>query len=114
MSPSDVVLVRFPFSSLSGEKKRPALVLSVAPYSSKLKLITIAMITSKIEGIKLRGDVSLKDWNKSGLLHPSIVRVAKVATLEEELISKKLGKLTSADIKEVRKKFQEIFGFWLS
>lgn len=114
MSPSDIVLVHFPFSSLSSEKKRPALVLSVLPYSSKFKLMTIAMITSKIDGISLKGDLSLKDWNKSGLLHPSIVRLAKVATIEEELISKKLGKLSSHDAKEVRKRFEEVFGFWLS
>lgn len=114
MTPSDVVLVRFPFSSLNGAKKRPALVLSVAPYSSKLKLITIAMVTSQIDGIKIKGDVFLKEWNKSGLLHPSIVRIAKVATIEDELISKKLGKLGSADAKEVRKKFRESFGFWLA
>lgn len=34
------------------------------------------------------GDVLLADWKAAGLLHPSLLRLAKIATIDAELIDK--------------------------
>ena len=112
MNTSEIVLVRFPFSTLESEKKRPALVLNNVKLTSKISLHTIAMITSKIDGIKLDGDILLNGWKESGLLHPSLLRLSKIATIEQELITKILGKLTSSDEKVVKKAFSTLFKHW--
>jgi hypothetical protein len=43
------------------------------------------MITSQVEALALDGDVLLGDWEAAGLLHPSLLRVGKLATIDEEL-----------------------------
>lgn len=112
MKPGDVVLVKFPFTHLLTTKKRPALVMQVASHSPKIKLVTVAMITSRVEGMRLPGDVVLEDWKKSQLLHPSLVRLCKLATVDQELIVKAMGALSSADLKLIRKSFGKLYEFW--
>src|SRR5438552_180595 len=113
MKAGDTVLVKFPFTNLEATKKRPALVLTVVSYGKSQSLVTIAMITSKIDGIKLKGDVSLINWESASLLHPSLVRMSKVATVEIDIIDKKFGRLTEKDIALVKKEFKNIFDWWL-
>lgn len=111
--PGDVVLVKFPFTHLLTAKKRPGLVLVRTKHTDKVQLITIAMITSKIEGMKLPGDVALDDWEKTHLLHPSLVRLAKIATVDHHLLQQRLGALSSADIAKVRSTFQSLYRAWM-
>lgn len=114
MKPGSVVLVQFPFTSLEKTKKRPALVLSSIRHSSKIELVTFAMITSKLDGLDLEGDIKLKDWVKARLLHPSLVRMSKVATVDAELIDRALGMISEADKKEISKVFGRLYRHWLA
>lgn len=113
MKPGEVVLVRFPFTDLATEKKRPALVLANTVRSPRNRLATVAMITSQVEALKLTGDVILGDWKGAGLLHPSLLRLAKVATLDQELVGRKLGRLSERDMHSARAAFRQVFGPWL-
>lgn len=107
----EIVLVPFPFANLKSQKKRPALVLA-NPKHGKLNLYVIAMITSQMSGSLLTGDVNLLQWEASGLPKPSKVRLAKVVSIDAELVIKKLGKLSAKDTQSVRKVFGEIFADW--
>ena len=109
----DIVLVRFPFSDLESTKKRPALCLSSVKLTDKIQVVTVAMITSKIENFGLEGDYLLSNWEKSGLLHPCLVRLAKIATLDFHLVEKKLGLLSAADLEKISSHFKRVFKFWL-
>jgi mRNA interferase MazF len=113
MKPGEIVLVKFPFTSLDSEKKRPALVLLVTSATSKINFCTVAMITSKIEGLKFSGDIALSDWKLAGLLHPSLLRLSKTATIDQELITKKLGSLSSKDKNIVKKEFSSLWKNWI-
>ena len=70
----DVISVRFPFSDASGDKDRPAAVLSTDPYHhdwDELLLIAITSIPPK----RVRPtDYPLQDWKVAGLSQPSWVR----------------------------------------
>lgn len=59
----DIVLVRYPFSDLSGTKVRPAVVVS-SPHTSQD--VFIVPLTSKTVSL-LSGEFVLKDWRKEGL-----------------------------------------------
>ncbi|MBI2335921.1 MAG: type II toxin-antitoxin system PemK/MazF family toxin [Deltaproteobacteria bacterium] len=107
--PGEIALVGFPFTDLSSAKKRPALILRSFSVPSLPRLIIIAMITSQLEGIKLEGDYEIRQWQAAGLLHPSKLRLAKLVTLEEKLIFKKLGSLTETDKKPVRRILKNFF-----
>ncbi len=113
MKPGDVILVQFPFTNLEHTKKRPALLLRSTALSGKAQLVTLAMITSKVDGLKLEGDVHLANWAHAKLLHPSLVRLAKIATVDADLIDKVLGHLVSADRKAIQKNFRKLFHEWI-
>lgn len=114
MKPGDIALVRFPFADLATTKKRPALVLARTTRSPRNRLTTLAMITSQIEALRLDGDVELTDWKSAGLLHPSLLRLAKIATVDEDLVDKVIGKLSAPDRAAARKAFNVVFSAWLS
>jgi mRNA interferase MazF len=113
MKPGDIVLVKFPFSDLESSKRRPALVLVRSDLTTRVGLVTIAMITSKIEGLKLAGDYLIQNWQEARLLHASLIRLAKIATVELDLVDKNLGRLTNADLKRLQQVFRKQFKFWL-
>ena len=113
MTPGSVALVRFPFADLDATKKRPALVLARTSRSPRNRLVTLAMITSQIEALRIEGDVELADWESAGLLHPSLLRLAKVATVDEDLVDRVMGKLSPADQKAARRAFRRVFSAWM-
>jgi len=92
----DIVLVSFPFTDFRNEKKRPALVISPDLYN-KGKDVIIAFITSNIKIDFKESDVVIREWNKSGLPKPSIIRM-KLATIDKSIIIKIIGKLQKNDI----------------
>ena len=89
-----VVLVPFPFTDLSGNKVRPALIVSDGKVGSD---VVVVFITSQP---KSKGEylVSLKPSAENGLKVPSQVVCAKLATLDTKIILGELGTLDPADI----------------
>lgn len=108
----DIVLVKFPYSNLQKAKQRPALVLFHLQQSKKIEIVNIAMITSKVESLRFQGDVELRDWEKSGLLHPSLLRLGKTASLDPSLVAKKLGELSPRDKKSTKTQFSKLYSTW--
>lgn len=109
----DIALVPFPFTDLKTNKKRPALILSHIVSKTLPDLFIVSMITSQIESESILGDYSLMDWQTAGLLNPSKVRLAKIVSLEEALILRRLGKLQKKDFSNLRKEVAGIFGEWV-
>jgi mRNA interferase MazF len=113
VKPGDVVLVRFPFADLAAAKKRPTLVLARTVRSPRNRLAILAMITSQVESLRLEGDVLLSEWRAAGLLHPSLLRIGKVATVDEDLIEKKIGRLAPPDHAAAAAALRSVFSSWL-
>lgn len=95
MKKGDLVFVDFPFTDLSGKKKRPALVLAFDAVD-----VTLAFITTKLFQAQ-PPDVMLTPSAQNGLKLPSVIRTSKFATLKLTLIQGKLGELTPAEIAAV-------------
>ncbi|TMA69025.1 MAG: type II toxin-antitoxin system PemK/MazF family toxin [Deltaproteobacteria bacterium] len=113
VKPGEVALVRFPFTDITTTKKRPALVLARTTRSPRNRLVTLAMITSQVEALRLEGDVLLANWKAAGLLHPSLLRLAKVATVDEQLIDKTIGRFSARDLEAAREAFRRVFAAWV-
>jgi mRNA interferase MazF len=90
-APGDVVLLEFPFTDTAGSKRRPALILLDTGDDD----IVVARVTGQLSAATQ--DVTLDEWQQSGLLLPSVVRLHKVATLQRKLIDRKLGRLAPGD-----------------
>jgi mRNA interferase MazF len=99
----DIILVPFPFTDLSGEKVRPALVLSGKGEGDDLTLCFVSsIIPSKILNNEVLIDKTQESFNKTGLKVSSIIKVTKIATLEKKVILGKLGVLDYKNLLKVK------------
>ena len=91
----DVVVVPFPFVNSPQRKSRPALVLSSPAFGHASGHSILAMIT---RGVPTRwpSDHAVDDLRPTGLRHASVVRW-KLFTLDNRLISRRIGSLAVAD-----------------
>ena len=85
---NEVVLVRYPFTSLTGSKVRPAVVVN-APHVSQDVLIV--PLTSKTTSL-LPGEFVLSEWAASGLNVASAVKRG-LFTVHQSLVIKRVGTL---------------------
>jgi mRNA interferase MazF len=109
MMPFDLVLLPFPFTDLSTTKQRPGLILAAFHPKGLPEHYIIAMVTSQLTALPFPGDTLLVKWREAGLPTPSLVRLAKVVTIEHSLVRKKLGALHRAERKTIRSHFRSVF-----
>ncbi len=93
----DVVLVPIGFTDQSGAKLRPAVVISSDRYNSHSPDVMIASITSNLAAIHHPGDHLVQFWKEAGLLLPSLLQ-AKIATVEQSIVKRRLGRLAVDDL----------------
>lgn len=96
----DVVAVPFPFTDRDATKRRPALVISNEKFNAQHQQVVLAMITSTTDNI-WPSDVSLDNWHEAGLTVACHLRL-RLFTLDQTLIVKTIGHLSSRDTKSVR------------
>lgn len=96
----DVVAVPFPFTDRDATKRRPALVISSERFNQQHKQLVLAMITSATDN-NWPSDVSFTDWKEAGLKVACHFRL-KLFTLDQALVLKVIGHLSSQDIKSVQ------------
>jgi mRNA interferase MazF len=87
-----VVVVQFPFSDRSAEKRRPAVVVS-GPAVAQVGFVWIAMITSA-RNATMPGDLPIADLATAGLDAKSVVRPVKLACIEPGRILRRIGSLS--------------------
>ncbi len=90
----DIVLVTFPFSDLKSLKKRPSVVISSKKFNNFNDIIIMA-ISGNIVNDYYQNAI-IRDWKASGLIKESIFKPV-VATIENNLIIKQIGKLSDHD-----------------
>ena len=95
MKKGDVVLIRFPFTDLTGSKNRPAVVL----FDSE-EDVTVCFITTNLNR-KHEYDIPVIPSVLNGLKLDSCIRVNKLATIDKVLILGKLGTLEVSVIKQI-------------
>jgi mRNA interferase MazF len=76
-----VVRVPFPYSDAATRQHRPALVVATAGSGAKPFLLWVVMITSA-GNRGWSGDVEIPDATEAGLPAPSVIRTAKIATID--------------------------------
>lgn len=91
----DVVLVPFPFTDQSSTKKRPAVVVSSPAYNAERPDVIVMAVTSQLRP-ENRFDIPLLGWREAQLLKPSVVKPV-IATIEQGLIIRRLGRLGAED-----------------
>lgn len=103
----DIVLTRFPFTDLSGDKRRPALV--VSRDNGRRDDLILCFITS----VPRTGPdlAPLAPLPGTGLKVLSVVRFDKIATLDRAVIAGRLGQAPADWLATHRATFLGAFGF---
>lgn len=94
-----VVKVPFPYTDRATRQSRPALVVSDPGFAEANGLLWVMMITSA-ENRGWAGDVAIRDSARAGLPVPSVIRTAKIATIEVRDASV-LGRIPASLLGEV-------------
>ena len=101
----DVVLVSYPYSSGTGSKFRPAVVVQPDRNNRRLTNVILAPITTTVhrqnEPTQLLIDPASADGQGSGLKHESVVTCENLSTVAQSLVKRRLGALPTATMANV-------------
>jgi mRNA interferase MazF len=95
-SKDDIILVRSPFSDLSGSKIRPAVVVNAEHISKDLIIVPLTSKTSSL----LEGEFTLSEWVAAGLNIETAVKRG-LYTVHQSLVAKTIGKLADSDAEQL-------------
>jgi mRNA interferase MazF len=104
----DIVKVPFPYTDRPVRQRRPALVVVAGAIEDAHGLLWLVMITSA-ENRGWPDDVRISDLDGAGLPAPSIVRPAKIATVDAR-DAQRLGTLSIVDREAVAAGLRRIIG----
>jgi mRNA interferase MazF len=99
----DIILIPFPFTDLTGSKRRPASILKVGKLD-----VTVSFISTQLHQQKF-SDFLLEPNENNALKKDSVVRIGKIATIDKSLVIGKLGNLSTYEIKELDNMLIQIF-----
>jgi mRNA interferase MazF len=102
-----IILARFPFTDLSGDKRRPALV--VSRDNDQRSDLVVCFITSVPRTGPNMAPIAASP--ATGLKVPSVVRFDKIATLDRSVIAGKLGDAPPPWLTAEQARFFGVFGF---
>ena len=104
----DVIKVPFPYTDRPTRQSRPALVVSTGAIEDAHGLLWVVMITSA-ENRGWRGDVPVTNLAAAGLPAPSVIRTAKIATIDASDAAK-LGRVPPALFRQVASRMEKVLG----
>lgn len=105
----DVVLVPFPFTDQSGAKKRPAVIVSSSGYHANRRDLVIMAISSQARQPLGFGEALINNWQAAGLIKPSVLKPV-FTTIEQGLVVRTMGTLSSADLRTLRDAIGQVIG----
>ena len=103
-----IILIPFPYSDLSGTKKRPAFVLSSLKFNQKNDDVICCLITSNPEDRQHAIKISNRDMEAGHLEFESRVKPYRIFTIHQKLIYKILGRLNSTRSRQIIEELNKI------
>ncbi|MEI9914403.1 MAG: type II toxin-antitoxin system PemK/MazF family toxin [Candidatus Saccharibacteria bacterium] len=100
-----VVTSKFPFSDLSSQKVRPALVVAIVDFGD----IILCQITSKEYSSSNPISLRTTDFKEGTLPTDSFIRPDKLFTTDQSMISTIYGELSNTKIDEILKSIRALF-----
>ncbi len=89
----DIVLIPIPFTDLTSQKKRPAIIISSDKYNETNEDIVVVALTSNIESRNFTITLTTDDLEDGVLKVTSMIRVDKIYTLNKSIVIKTFGRL---------------------
>ena len=102
MAKGEIILISFPFTDLTGNKLRPAVVLTENNFD-----VTVCFITTQL-GWQENTDVILIPDINNGLKKLSLIRTSKIATINKTLGKGVLGQISKIQTEELNNKLMTL------
>lgn len=93
----EIVVIPFPFSDLSGSKRRPALVIANLAGDD----LILCQITSQFKKDRYAVPVTPADLKSGSLIKLSYIRPNRIFTADGNIIIRKVASLNEASLKQV-------------
>lgn len=100
-NPYDIVSVPFPYTDKPSNKRRPAIAVSNDDFHDDYGLVWLVMVTSATNA-PCKSDIAIIDYERCGLPAASVIRPAKLATIECDLIIRRVGALSSLNVSQLK------------
>ena len=98
----DIVLIPVPFTDLTAQKRRPVIVISNDEYNRRALDILVVAMTSNPAAQPHSFAITSADLVHGKLNRPGVVRVDKLYTLAQSLVSKRFGKVSAEIVVRIR------------
>lgn len=102
MAKGEIILIPFPFTDLTGNKLRPAVILIETTFD-----LTVSFITTQLQWQEAT-DILLTPTAINGIKVSSLIRLSKIATIDRKLSIGKIGSLTSYQITDLNQKLKTL------
>ncbi len=106
MNIGDIIIVSFPFANLISYKARPAVVIAETP--DEYKDVLVSLITSVVPRQLNSLQIRLAYDKMNNLKVDSVIKVYRIATIENNKIIAAIGKLNKEQLKEFKEKFKSL------
>ncbi|MBN2422901.1 type II toxin-antitoxin system PemK/MazF family toxin [Candidatus Woesearchaeota archaeon] len=110
----NIVLIKYPFTDLSGSKVRPALIITpdkmIPDMDDVLCLFISSVIPDELLDTDFIFDINNPAFKNSGLKVTSLFRTHKLALLNKSLVVRVLGELEPQIIKKINEKIKIAVG----
>ncbi len=109
--PGQIALLRFPQSDLSPGKLRPVLLLSrlPGPYDDWLVCMVSSQLRQEVGGFDEVVRPADADFAQSGLKVASVIRVGRLAVVEERLLIGAVGAVSPERLRRIREQLASWF-----
>lgn len=107
--PGDIVVADIIFSSQTGAKLRPALVVSSKRYNSRSDDAVVLKITSKSKDYPFDVSISQQDLAEGALKMESVIQADFPVVIDQSLVKQKIGEVNAQTLARVKAKMKELF-----
>jgi mRNA interferase MazF len=104
----DIVLIPIPFTDLSSQKRRPVIVISNDSYNHTTPDMVVVAMTSNPTPTTYSFTITSADLIRGSLNRPGTVRVDKLYTLEQTLVTKTSGWIKTRTLNRIRAIVREL------
>ena len=88
-SKGEIALLPIPFTDLTSRKVRPAVIIGHSSHAGDLFVVPISSVLQNV-------DLIIRNWRSAGLNVPCGIK-SQIATIEETLVVKSVGALSTSD-----------------
>jgi mRNA interferase MazF len=104
----DIVLIPVPFTDLSSHKRRPVIVISSDHYNRSSADMFVVAMTSNPARVDCGFIINSSDLEQGRLNRPGTVRVDKIYTLSQSLITATFGRVNHSVMERIVKALMEL------